>query len=368
MEESTILLTVITVAAVVWFNSQRVQHYLTKSALLHPMFSPWSRLYQTADENSFLNLTGMTRYAFEKLLVVIFEETDSHGRRGRRASLDRPAQLGLLLFYLSSTMRVKHLSLIFGVPPSTAKRYISKLLDLVIDKLQDNEQAKISWPSDAEMEKWARLINNREPLVNDVIGFVDGVAIHVQCADDENQQSIFYSGHVKDTMVNNVFAFSPEGKIFHAAVNFPGSWHDSQVAMDLIATVLEKIGIYKLCVDQGFPRKGEMFDKFVGPLSRRRKSALADNLRDALIKRHEVYVSLRQASEWGMRALQGTFSRLKSRLTSNKENRRKLILAIIFLHNFRTHEVGLNQIATVFNPEFESAVNIHGYDRIARYF
>ena len=35
------------------------------------------------------------------------------------------------------------------------------------------------------------------------------------------------------------------------------------------------------------------------------------------------------------------------------------------LHNFRTDIVGLNQIATVFNEEYDAFVN---YDRIAQYY
>jgi hypothetical protein len=41
---------------------------------------------------------------------------------------------------------------------------------------------------------------------------------------------------------------------------------------------------------------------------------------------------------------------------------------VVLLHNFRTHYVGLNQIATVFNPLYEQYVNIENYDRIARYY
>jgi hypothetical protein len=79
-------------------------------------------------------------------------------------------------------------------------------------------------------------------------------------------------------------------------------------------------------------------------------------------------VSLRQSSEWGMRALQGTFVRMKSRLTSNKRKRRQILTVIILLHNFRTDVVGLNQIATLFNVEYESYLNIRNYDRIAQYY
>jgi hypothetical protein len=69
-----------------------------------------------------------------------------------------------------------------------------------------------------------------------------------------------------------------------------------------------------------------------------------------------------------MRALQGSFTRLKSRLPSNKTKRKEIIFTICLLHNFRTHVVGLNQIATVFNPEYEAFINMENYDRIARYY
>ena len=127
--------------------------------------------------------------------------------------------------------------------------------------------------------------------------------------DSELEQSKAYNGHTKDTTCNNVFAFSPFGKIFYAALNYPGSWTDSQVSAYFIAEVIARLGIYKICVDQGFPMNGELFDKFVRPLSKKMKSQLAPSNRDAIIRQHETYVSLRQASEWGMRALQGTFCR-----------------------------------------------------------
>jgi hypothetical protein len=90
--------------------------------------------------------------------------------------------------------------------------------------------------------------------------------------------------------------------------------------------------------------------------------------RDAEIQRCHVYVSLRQAAEWGMRSLQGSFARLKARLPSTKQVRRDIIYSILLLHNFRTVRVGLNQIATVFNPEYVDIINLNGYDRIRKFY
>lgn len=101
-------------------------------------------------------------------------------------------------------------------------------------------------------------------------------------------------------------------------------------------------------------------DKFVGPFSKKSRRQLSPILRE------QVYVSLHQASKWGMRSLQATFTRLKSRLT--KERREAIMLGACLLHNFRTHFMGLNQITTVFDAHYAQYISLETYDRIARYF
>jgi hypothetical protein len=245
---------------------------------------------------------------------------------------------------------------------------VSKLGKQVCRKLKNDPSAAVLWPSHLQMVEFAAIVALREPLVKNVFGFVDGLSIPAQCNDDDEEQAISYNGYHGDTTINNVFAFSPFGKIIFACFNFPGSWHDSQVCSGLIDKVIRTCGEFALCVDQGFPRSGLLQDKFVGPITKKRRRHLNPLLKDLLLERHALYVSLRQASEWGMRALQGTFSRLKSRLTSDKKTRKVTVHSIILLHNFRVHHMGINQIATVFNPHYEQYINLDGYDRIARYF
>jgi hypothetical protein len=64
---------------------------------------------------------------------------------------------------------------------------------------------------------------------------------------------------------------------------------------------------------------------------------------------------LRQAAEWGMRALQGSFPRLKDTLLylEDKTDRRLFLHLIPMVYNFRTQFVGLNQIRSTFYPIFE---------------
>jgi hypothetical protein len=265
-------------------------------------------------------------------------------------------------------MKIKHLCLLFGVTPSTACEIINDMLQKTIITLRKYPSSRIKFPDDNEMAEYARLISLREPAVGNIIGFIDGVSIPVQCSDDVLEQNAMYNGYYHDTMCNNVFAFAPTGKIIFASINNPGSWHDAQVAYKLIQTVIERCHMYAFCVDQGFPRSGPLHDKFIGPISAKTRRKLAPNLVNLLLEKHNRAISLRQASEWGMRALQGSFSRLKSRLTSSKTKRQEILHAIVLLHNFRTEYVGLNQITTVFNPQYEQYVALDGYDRIARYF
>jgi hypothetical protein len=91
---------------------------------------------------------------------------------------------------------------------------------------------------------------------------------------------------------------------------------------------------------------------------------LVPNLRPYLLKISNIYSSLQQASEWGMRSLQGTFPSCKKRLPGNTLKHKKVIQLIVLIHNFQTEPVGLNQIKTVFDPEYECYINLVGYEWI----
>ncbi len=90
---------------------------------------------------------------------------------------------------------------------------------------------------------------------------------------------------IVDTRVNNVLAFGPNGKIIYACLNcpVPGSWHDAQVCYSLTKKVIDEIGDYCMCVAQGFPRSGELYDKFVDHKETRRN--LSSLLSNHLIRR-----------------------------------------------------------------------------------
>ena len=111
-----------------------------------------------------------------------------------------------------------------------------------------------------------------------------------------------------------------------------------------------------------------MQDKIITPLKDGEQSTDDEEL--AMLQKvwHDAVTSLRQAAEWGMRALQGSFARLRVKMSSDAVERKELILSIMLLHNFRTHNMGINQINAVFSPEYEAFINDQSYDRIARYY
>ena len=45
------------VSMLIYYNSVRRRHHLTRSGILAPNHSPWRHLYENGDEGSFLNLT-----------------------------------------------------------------------------------------------------------------------------------------------------------------------------------------------------------------------------------------------------------------------------------------------------------------------
>ena len=104
-------------------------------------------------------------------------------------------------------------------------------------------------------------------------------------------------------MVNNVFAYRADGKVFLSGLNFPGSCHEGSITANLLPIMIQKLGSFKICVNQGFSQSGDADGILVGSYSRRSVAILSLILRPYLLKLSNAYMSLRQESEWGMRGL-----------------------------------------------------------------
>ncbi len=172
-----------------YHNSIRDYYYLLCPAIVDPRKSPGKKLYENADATSFLHITGLTCEAFWALLDYIFDVEDIvlHRRRRRPCSMGPDGYLGLLLFYLGSTMNNKHLCFIFGLTPSVCSRAVDWMLRKTVKLLNNNPFAKVKFPSNAKMREFDDMVQAREPLVNDIVGFMDGVSFPTECTSERVQ-------------------------------------------------------------------------------------------------------------------------------------------------------------------------------------
>ena len=317
---------VLLVSAIEYHNSVHVHNNLSRQSILPPGKSLWQHLYENGDCGSFVLMTGVTRHVFRMLLRILYNPRELllarfnyASRPGRKPSLLPPAELGLFLYFIGSTMNIKHLCMLFGSTPSVCLQSLRKLLKRIPRKLLNHPFAKVKLPSEEKMHELAALVHSHEPIANDVIGFMDRLSLHSECNSNTVEQNAMYSGYHSDTMVNNIFTNAADGKVFLCGLNFHRSSHDGSICMNLMPIIKDKIGSYKICVGQGFPRSGNAYDILVGPMSRRTAGRLSPFIQPYLLQLSNCYVSLRQASEWGMKGLQGSFPRFKKQLPKQQD-------------------------------------------------
>ena len=111
-------------------------------------------------------------------------------------------------------MQYKHLCLLLGITPSVCARVINMMLKKVVRKLRYHPILQIKFPDAVKMRKFADMVQEREPLVDDIIRFMDGVSFPSRCTDKCVKQNAYYCGYDCDTIVNNVFAYGPDGNFF----------------------------------------------------------------------------------------------------------------------------------------------------------
>jgi hypothetical protein len=163
-------------------NSVRNHTYLHHCALLTSAESPWTNIYRYGNASTFWSLTRLSRQAFSLLFNVLFiDDNQQPNKAGRPLLMDPIAQLGLYLFFIGSTMGIKHLCLISGVTPLVCSQTISEMLSLVVHKLKTHPFARVTFPNADKMASFPRQINLCEPDADDVIGFMDGLSLTSEC-------------------------------------------------------------------------------------------------------------------------------------------------------------------------------------------
>jgi hypothetical protein len=143
-------------------------------------------------------------------------------------------------------------------------------------------------------------------------------------------------------------------------------------------------GNYYLVADTAFPRGTDQISgRIKAPIKAGQRLPANPIERDKLLAFDRQLLSFRQTAEWGMRALQGSFGRLRMPLDINfSEQRQDLLEACVRLNNVRARMVGINQIRSVYMPiwqedehdrmvweQFEKMLFSHqrNNDRVARF-
>jgi len=161
---------------------------------------------------------------------------------------------------------------------------------------------------------------------------------------------MYYNGWMHDHFVSCVFVFTIDGRIIRCIANAPGSLHDSTLAewagiYDALEEVYQRTGA-KCCVDSAFASVNN-------PYLLKSSQTPLDGDGPVALLRNEQATSLRQAAEWGMRAIQSAFPRLKDRIRCEAAGERRIFLALVpLLYNFRLATVGLNQLQNTYVPSW----------------
>lgn len=335
-----------------------------RASLQSPKESAWRILFQSGNDHALITLTGLDRTSFNwlhSLFTPVYNEYSPlvspdgtivklKNTNGKPRLINGRDCLALYLAWTRTRGSCYVLQMLFGMTATCVSVYLRFGRRILIKVLQSQDNSAIRLPTEQQVEEYKTAIKERHPLLENVWCTMDGLKVLLQRARNNKIQNMYYNGWTHDHYVSNVFVFAPDGTIPICCYNVPGSIHDSKIAeWGNIYKKLEKI--YNkyggICTgDSAFARTNNNYIL----KSSQQPPTEGDNLAYQL-SLYEQVTSMRQSAEWGMRALQSSFPRIKDRILYEEHGERKLILkSIILLYNLRARTVGINQIRSVYMP------------------
>jgi DDE superfamily endonuclease len=347
---------------------RRRDRRIPRSALTSPANSAFERLYSSGNDQALITVTGFDHAAFRCLLFLFEPWFHQHtpwtgnGRpfqrlsrytHGRRRIINARTCLGLVLAWYRFRGPEYILQGWFGFTGTHANTWLKFGRRGLLIVLSSNEHAKVEMPSDEKVVELCALTRVRHPLLTDVFAVADGLKLYFQQCDGLDEQSMYYNGWKHDHFITNVLVFSVDGKMIATVMNAPGSLHDSTLAewggiYDKLEAVYDRTGA-KCCVDSAFQSSSNNYMI--------KSSENITNADDGMsLLRQQQATSLRQAAEWGMRAIQSSFPRLKDRIMYEESGveRRVFLSLVTLLYNYRLHYVGLNQLRNTYMPHLSA--------------
>ena len=206
-------------------NRRPRRQYIGRMSLLpNPRIgTPWTCLYDNQDDRAFITTMGINTATFRTILEAGFErlwytrpiprpDTRTTIRpRATRRSLDAAGGLGLILHWLSSTMRQISLQQIFALVPSTVSRYIRFSLSILLEVLRRMPHARITWPQGDEFLELSGYVSARHPLLEGVFGSIDGLNLPCQVSSNVEMENATYNGWLHSHFISSVIVFSSKG-------------------------------------------------------------------------------------------------------------------------------------------------------------
>jgi hypothetical protein len=331
------------------------------------------KVFVSKIDTALITVTGFNYRAFHELFVMfekLFETTSPYNnqqpadrvlslsnekRRGRPRLIDAKSCLGLVLTWYRFRGPQYILQGWFGLTSSCLNIWLH-FGRKIVEKMLKKDKSKVQMSQKEKIQIYKEIISRRHAILQDVFCVGDGLKLTIQKPGNEAVQSRFYNGWTHGHYVTNLFIFAPDGLIIFCVINAPGSIHDSTLAewgdfYTIINSINDECG-GKCCMDSAFA--GSKNDAII----RSSEDVYGKNALEILINREAT--ALRQAAEWGMRAIQSAFPRLLDDIKYEENGSRKLILSVmVMLYNFRCDRVGLNQIRTVYVPEWnKSAMSV----------
>ncbi len=348
---------------------------IPRASLLTLDMSPWRTLLASNVDQSLITMTGFDGASFASLLqkfAPLFDEytpfNTSHillkqdpSKEGRPRKVRPEDCLGLVLVWTRTRGSLTTLQLIFGMTCSNLCMYLRFGRRVIVEALKSDPLAKIAIPSNEEITSYKEAVGAIYPLLYDVWTTMDGLKLYLQQSGNTEIQACFYNGWTHGHYVTSVFVFCPDGTIPIAFFNVPGSVHDSQVVhwgkvYDKLGVVYDETG-GKCMVDSEFGKVNKPYlfkssqNYLVSTMPTRHKQRLD-------LQRKRQATSMRQAAEWGMRAIQSLFPCLKDTFVYEETGERRIVMKMLcLLYNLRARTVGINQIKNVFMKQIDEDAN-----------
>lgn len=334
----------------------------------------WIKLYNSGNDQAMITLTGLDLATFNWLDGLFTPMHDNYSpfispdgkitllknRSGRKRLIEGKDCLALTLAWTRTRGSSFALQMIFGITGTSTSMYLRFGRRILIEILKKNDLARLRIPSPEKIREYCRAYALRHPDLGDVWCTMDGLKLRLQQSGNCNIQNSFYNGWTSDHYVSGVFCFCPDGTIPIACYNVPGSIHDSKIAewgkiYDKLEMVYNTTGA-KCTGDSAFSKsRGPFLIK-----SSQTVPLVHDDITEfgRQSRLNDQATSMRQSAEWGMRALQSSFPRLKDRFIYEEYGERKIVQKmVLLLYNLWARKVGINQIRNVYMPALDILAN-----------